>query len=221
MGFEIPLDNDFPEHPKTLDLKSRIGPQGDIFPIRLWCWASKYARNGTIRVNPRALEKALQWNGTKGRLHKALVASHFIEKDGKTISDWKSRTGRAIQMYEKKKERQRLKYAESLGILPEGIRNSSGDPVDPEDSGDPGGEKASPLSRVLKAMIAAAIPGHWRKKEDYAKALLAKHGEAEAVRILGLPETQGISCIELEDRWLRGKETESLKDFRARTGKGK
>lgn len=225
MGFEIPLDNDYPEHPKTLDLKSRIGAQADAFPIRLWCWASKYARDGTIKINAQTLERALGWTGTRLRLHKALVASGFIKRDGKTIHDWDKRTGRAIMYYDEKKERQRRKYAERIGILPEENRKDSVDPVNPVDPGDPvnpGGEKNPALTRVLKAIIKAGIPGHWRKKDDYARAMLMRHGVDEAVRILGLPESQGIACIELEDRWLRGASSESLKDYRKRkAGAGK
>jgi hypothetical protein len=117
MGFEIPVDVDYFEHPKTLMLVGLIGPQADVFPLRLWRWCALYARDGVVKGGRAQLESVVKWSGESGQLHKALVKCGFLEKDGKTVHDWHFHIGRSIYLYEQKKLRQRQKYA--AGILPE------------------------------------------------------------------------------------------------------
>lgn len=120
MGFEMPVDVDYFDHPKTLRLIALVGRQeADIYPLRLWKWAAKYARTGVIYLGAPAIEAACGWRGTPGKLHKALVEAEFIEKDGITIHDWMDGIGRSILIYERKKQKQRDKYAATHGILPE------------------------------------------------------------------------------------------------------
>lgn len=220
MGFEIGIDNDFPWHPKTDELQSILGPEADCYPLRLWCWASKYARDGTIKVSPKVLEKQLRWTGKAGRLHAALVKVGFIDRNRKTIHDWKYGIGRQIILYEKKKEKQRERYALSVGILPEQFRRSSPNPGDPGNTGNPGGEY-TPL--VLDAMDKAGTPGKAERKLDCARAMAARLG-SEAVRVMGLKENRGLSLFDLEDKYLRERGGRTvgvgtLKEHRKR-GKG-
>ena len=130
MGFEIPLDSDYIDHPKTQHLIKLIGPEADIYPIRLWMWASKYARDGQVKAGWRGVEAACRWSGRPKRLSTALVKSGFLKTDGHTIHDWMEGVGRAIALYEKKKQKQREKYRESVGILPDDLPGSSGRPTE-------------------------------------------------------------------------------------------
>jgi len=126
----IQLDDDFPGHPKAIRLRHLVGPEAEVYPIRLWCWAAKYARDGVI-TDPTQVEPAAGWTGRKGRLLAALSSAGFIEKtSGKVvIHGWMERTGADIQRYEAKKARQReiFRHGErkNSGILPEEFRNSA------------------------------------------------------------------------------------------------
>jgi len=131
MGFEIPIDVDYFKHPKTLRLISLIGPTADIYPLRLWRWAAQYAKKGVIEGGGPAIEAAVGWSGTRGKLSDALREAKFLERDGKTIHDWMEHTGRAILIYDEKKRKQRQKYARDHGILPEESRQTSPYPGHP------------------------------------------------------------------------------------------
>lgn len=120
MGFEIPIDVDYFDHPKTMKLIGILRNQeADIYPLRLWRYAAKYARDGVIKGGSAEIESAVRWRGQPGRLSSALIQVGFVESDGRTIHDWKRGIGRAIFLYEEKKRKQREKYAEEHGILPE------------------------------------------------------------------------------------------------------
>lgn len=125
MGFEIPISNDYPNHPKTLHLISLIGPEADVYPLRLWFWASKYRRDGNFKGGAPEIELACGWKGAKGRLHRALIKAGFVESGGRQVHDWKVGIGRAIAIYERKKQKQREKYDADKGILPEEFRQNS------------------------------------------------------------------------------------------------
>lgn len=147
MGFEIPLDSDYDNHPKTLQLISLIGPEADVYPLRLWMWASKYAREGVVRGGWRQVERACRWSGKPHRLSRALVAAGFVERDEQTIHNWNRGIGRAIALYERKKQKQREKYARRKGILPEDRGQNSPNPENPsnpEYSGEERRERTAP-----------------------------------------------------------------------------
>ena len=162
MGFEIPLDSDYIDHPKTQHLVKLIGPEADIYPIRLWMWASKYARDGVVKAGWRGVEAACRWSGRPKRLTTALVKSGFLKTDGSTIHDWMEGVGRAISLYEKKKQKQREKYRISVGILPNDPPNSSGrqtedhqtsspNPSDPDNPSDPEDPDNPPTGGALRS----------------------------------------------------------------------
>lgn len=110
VDFHIPISTDYPEHPKTLRLIRLAGARADCFPMRLWAWACRYRRSGRFE-DAGEIEQACRWDGEAGVLHKALVDSGFLEKDGKTIHDWKRHAGAWIQRYEEKRERDRERIA--------------------------------------------------------------------------------------------------------------
>src|SRR6476646_10235292 len=106
MGFEIPLDNDYFEHPKVIRLVAKLGKRAEVFPLRLFTWASKFAKNG-ITEGLEQIELACKWDGRPGALHVALIECGIIDPDGKTIHDWMHYAGAKIAAYEKKRENQR------------------------------------------------------------------------------------------------------------------
>jgi len=128
MGFEIPLDSDYPEHPKVLALIALLGDMADAIPVRLWCWCAKYQKDGIVRGGPDAIEKAVKWKKKKGVCHKALMEVGLVDPDGITVHDWGDWAGRKIDAYEKKKKRQREEYEgrNSAGRNLEEGRNSAG-----------------------------------------------------------------------------------------------
>ena len=131
MGFEIPIDVNFFDHPKTVMLIGLIGSEADVYPLRLWRWCSMYAKNGVVAGGRTQIEGVLRWKGKAGSLHRALIRAGFLEADGKTVHDFMEGVGRAIFLYEQKKQKQREKYAE--GILPQTETQSAG--ILPEENG--------------------------------------------------------------------------------------
>lgn len=117
MGFEIPLDVDYFQHPKTKFLIGLIGARADVFPPRLWAWCCKYAKDGVVKGGCAQIEAMVDWDGEPGKLHAALITAGFLEKNGKKVHDFMEHTGRNIELYEAKKRRQRDEYA---------AKNSSG-----------------------------------------------------------------------------------------------
>ena len=161
MGFEVPVDVDYFEHPKTLALIGLIGPQADVFPLRLWRWCALYAKDGFVGGGRLQIETAVKWTGKKGDLHRALIKAGFLEKDGKTVHDFMKGIGRAMFLYEQKKLRQREKYAR--GILPEDFRQPSaypggdtlderGDTTSPSENGKKTPKDAAEIARRMKEM---------------------------------------------------------------------
>lgn len=105
----VELDVDFFDHPKTVDLRARIGDKNaDVYPLRLWTWAAKYARNGFINTAQR-LEYACGWQGDRGVLAEILVETGFLDSvsGGYKIHGWEDRSGNFFQQYERKLVRMR------------------------------------------------------------------------------------------------------------------
>ena len=170
MGFEIPLDSDYIDHPKTQHLLKLIGPEADIYPIRLWVWASKYARDGQVRTGWRGVEAACRWSGRPKRLSRALVKSGFLETDGHTIHDWMGGVGRAIALYERKKQKQREKYRESVGILPEDLSDPSRIPKEDHRQSSPNPSNPSNPSNPGKAEEEESPPSLEKEEEEPKKS---------------------------------------------------
>ncbi len=107
MGFKIPIDVDYFDHPKTLRLAEILRiPEADAYPIRLWRFAALYAKDGRIPVD--SIEGHLKWRGKKGALVAALRKAGFLEGD--LVHDWKKGIGHEVSAYEAKKDRQRILY---------------------------------------------------------------------------------------------------------------
>lgn len=120
MGFEIAIDVDYPDHRKTKALIARLGdPNADVYPLRLWLWAAKYARSGIIKGGARELEGVVRWHRAPLKLFRSMKAVGFVEVDSSgrlVIHGWKEGIGRALLAYDIKKFRLRKAYAEKHGL---------------------------------------------------------------------------------------------------------
>lgn len=90
------LDLNYCEHPKTRRLIALLGPEADIYPIRLWSYCGKiHAKDGAMKGYSRVeVEAVLGWKGRKGALVAALLKVGFISaKDGFSCVDWHQHQG--------------------------------------------------------------------------------------------------------------------------------
>lgn len=102
----VQIDEDYFGHPKTLTLMSLIGPEADVYPVRLWTWVMKYAPSGVLK-SKAYVEIACHWKGKAEKLAQAMIEAGFMEDDGVTLHGWEDYTGGSIARYEQKKERMR------------------------------------------------------------------------------------------------------------------
>ena len=130
MGFEIPVDCDYFGSPKAGQIREVLGTEADVYPIRMWSWASKFAKDGVIH-STGTLEDNCLWRGERGKLCAALLKCEFLVKvDGRIeIFDWMQRTGHAVAIYEKNKERNRRKYRIRAGLDPDTGKPLAGSPT--------------------------------------------------------------------------------------------
>jgi hypothetical protein len=242
MAFDIPIDLDYFEHPKTLELISILKiPEADIYPLRLWKWAAKYARDGILPANVAMIEREIRWQGPSGALHKALIKAGFLEKDGKTIHDWHEHVGRAIMLYEAKKRKQREKYDKSAGILPEECGKNSGSipptletldtlpnstqerigngaaaPIPPRPK-----RAVNPKDEQTRLIFQRAEKLHLRNNPSTVERWIAAHvygGRAAKLNDLFFSDQcQGMSTIEIDERWFNHKDL-NFKEERDRNG---
>lgn len=124
MGFRIPVDVDYFDHDKTAQLMAILGPEADVYPLRLWARAAKCAKNGMFKSR-EAIEVGIKWHGKRGMLVAALIKTGFLQPDGVTIHDWMDGAGQDVAAYEVKKAKQREEYRKKHGILLEEFQNPS------------------------------------------------------------------------------------------------
>ena len=212
MGFEMPTDVDYFNHPKTLKLKAILGrrhQEADIYPLRLWAWAAKYAKSGVIPTGSVTIEAACGWRGVPGRLHAALLAATFLTPDGLAIHDWMAGIGRAILLYDRKKQKQREKYDREKGILPEECGKTSGsipatlDTLD--ERGNSGGDTtaSSPMGMLLKKAAAAHVAANPGTLRRYLEAWQTRSDYTKVEQILTDPWTRGKTVIEIQDHFFK------------------
>lgn len=108
MAYYVQLDADYWDHPKTLHLVGLMGQRGETIPLKMWSWATRFKVSGKFD-SVEQLALACRYKGNPEVVQKALKDAGFIDADGLTIHDWHLRTGHGIAMYEREKERQRLK----------------------------------------------------------------------------------------------------------------
>lgn len=89
----IKLTNEFIWHPKTLELKRRIGADGVLSLLSLWLWANDNRPDGRLTgMDNSAIESAANWNGEPGKFVKTCITTGFIDTSEDStllIHDWK------------------------------------------------------------------------------------------------------------------------------------
>ena len=93
----INVETNYPEHIKTLKLKSLLGPEADCYPIRLWCLAAAQApEDGILKgYDAPMLEMSLKWSGKPGALTHGLEASGYLglTDNGYQVIGWSDHQG--------------------------------------------------------------------------------------------------------------------------------
>lgn len=132
----FPVTTEYFNSAEAFRLRSAVGPEADVYPIRLWGWCFEHSTDG--RVDPECVEEICRWRGEPGKLLGALQSERigFIGSDG-IVRGWTKWAGkfraRAIKkrqdtmdrkdrMKERKAERQR----NAKGTRPERERHADG-----------------------------------------------------------------------------------------------
>jgi hypothetical protein len=141
----LEIDEGYFEHPKTLRLCAALRDHhAAIYPIRLWKWACRSARDGKLgKVDSFVIEKVVGYEPMDGRCFVALCEGFLdVSGDEVEIHDWMQRTGGAIKRMDDKaaenkrrREEGKRKYAEAKSAeqhqddstpVPESYRNRTG-----------------------------------------------------------------------------------------------
>jgi len=88
---DIRIDVDFFDHPKTIKLQRRYGPEGIISIQRLWVFAAKHKPSGILTgMDAEELCIAMRWSGDSEMFVKALVELRFLDVTDNIYSlhDW-------------------------------------------------------------------------------------------------------------------------------------
>lgn len=113
----IELDTDYFDHPRVIMLRRLIGEGADVYPLRMWTWAARHAREGVLA--PDLVEAACRWAGDMGVLLNALEQVGLLtrQEDGRFfIKGWDKWSGKFFQQYERKLERMRDYSKERRGV---------------------------------------------------------------------------------------------------------
>jgi hypothetical protein len=120
----ILIEDNFLEHPKVWALREKVGPEAEVYLIRLWIFALRFARSGVL-ASPDLIEPRVGWRGEPGALLQALKEVGFLEADSVTIHDWHHHSGRWLRYYEDRKARARetrKQYRQAKASLYEAVR---------------------------------------------------------------------------------------------------
>lgn len=160
------------EHPKTLDLASRleIGLPATIGHLELlWAFTGKYAPAGDIgRHTDGAIARACHWTGRPELFTQALREAGFIDADSKhrlTIHDWQDHAPRWVKS--------KLKSMGQTFISGAAPEDASGD-ISEDVSEDSKGREEKP-SEVKPEALARAVSGlrieSWEKWLAYRRSI--------------------------------------------------
>ncbi len=121
MSKDIRLRVDFLDHPKTMKLERRLGLQGVISLIRLWCFAAQNKPSGRLDgMDEEDIELAAKWSGDPGKFVETILSEKckwLEERDGVFyLHDWEEHQA-WIAHQEERQERARhaarAKYAKA------------------------------------------------------------------------------------------------------------
>jgi hypothetical protein len=91
MNLDIRIAVTWPDHPKTVKLARRLGPEAVICLVRLWCHAAQNKPDGILNgMSVEDIEIAAKWTGEYESFVKTLVDLKWLTEDAGcyTIHDW-------------------------------------------------------------------------------------------------------------------------------------
>lgn len=91
MNTDARLSTSFPQHPKTLKLRRRLGDAGPLGVIYLILWTGRNRSNGDLSgMSDEDLELAADWRGEVGALIREAADVGFLEGESgaRRIHDW-------------------------------------------------------------------------------------------------------------------------------------
>lgn len=94
MSLFIRVNANYFTHPKTLRLRMALGHGSDMFPIRLWAFASQYQPDGDLSkysADELAMHAGCLTDATS--MLQALIQIGFIDQDPLRIHDWQEYNG--------------------------------------------------------------------------------------------------------------------------------
>lgn len=91
------LDPDYFDHPKVARLRSLLGRDADVLPVRLLCFCAKYfpATGVLSGLSLEEIESRISWRGKAGQAVEALVESGILEHENGCyrVHGWKEHQG--------------------------------------------------------------------------------------------------------------------------------
>jgi hypothetical protein len=103
----LEIDEGYFEHPRVLHLCSALrDDRAVIYPIRLWSWALRHSKNGTLRgLGADSIENIMRFDPKDGSLFRAMTITNdqragvwISDTDsGLVISGWDDRDGALIR----------------------------------------------------------------------------------------------------------------------------
>ena len=107
MNKDIRLSIGFLDHPKSIKLKRKLGPDGLESLIRLWFFSAQYKPSGDLNgLEPEDIELAAKWNGESGVFVETIVAVRFLDEcEGcYSLHDWREHNGFAAYANERSEQ---------------------------------------------------------------------------------------------------------------------
>lgn len=107
MNKDIRLSIGFLDHPKTIKLKRKLGPDGMESLIRLWFFCAQYKPSGELNgLEAEDVEIAAKWNGEPGLFLETILALRFLDEcDGYySLHDWREHNGFAAYANERSEQ---------------------------------------------------------------------------------------------------------------------
>jgi len=117
MNTDIRISISFPDHPKTVKLEKKLGPQGPLSLIYLWIFASQRRPSGVLDgMDEDDIAIAAKWPKASKQFIDALISVKFIscDKGTYTIHDWKENNpyaAHATQRAEKAKKAAQARWS--------------------------------------------------------------------------------------------------------------
>ncbi len=113
----LEVDEDFPEHPKTVRFCAVIGdPNSWTHLFKLWRWCCKFQHDGDLTSYSNSeIEQAAGWTGETGVFFQAAADAGFLDiqratRNGErtcTVHNWMNRQGKALSKLISERDRLR------------------------------------------------------------------------------------------------------------------